>query len=416
MSSLVPYFSDPLLRAPTVGAMLMCLAASLVGVIAYVRRRSLVGETLSHATYPGIILGAGFALLDSAMLFGAFLSALFALLCANFLQKRLKLSSDAALSALLVAFLGFGVLLASHLQFSHPVLYTQVQVFLYGQSATLLDMHMIMYGVLAALTALFLTALFHQVKAINFDREFSESIGLKVQIIDTLTLILLALAVVIGIRSVGVVLMSGMLVAPAVAARKLTHRLSKMLILSGVIGMGCGLFGTVLSVEIPMNLPTGPLIVLLAASVCIFALFFAPEQGLITRLVRIVRFRKLCAGENVLKVLWKNSDISADQVAKILGFSKARTKLILRKLQRQGWCTDRYQLTRDGHKRASRIVRLHRLWEVYLTSQLGIGKDKVHPSAEEMEHIITPAIELSLIQLLKNPKRDPHSQPIPEVS
>ena len=72
-----------------------------------------------------------------------------------------------------------------------------------------------------------------------------------------------------------------------------------------------------------------------------------------------------------------------------------------------------YRLNIDGQHRAAKIVRLHRLWEVYLADYLGIGAEKVHHNAEEMEHILTPEIEEQLIKLLNDPKRDPHSQPIP---
>ena len=65
--------------------------------------------------------------------------------------------------------------------------------------------------------------------------------------------------------------------------------------------------------------------------------------------------------------------------------------------------------------RAARIIRLHRLWEVYLANYLGFKVDRVHRNAEEMEHIITPELEKELISLLEDPTHDPHSQPIPTV-
>jgi len=304
------------------------------------------------------------------------------------------------------------------LQFSDPKLYSKVQVFLFGQAATLLDVHVVMYASLAVIVSVFLVLLFHSLKAINFDRSFAQSIGLKIQWIDTLTLILLALAVVIGIRSVGVVLISGMLVAPAIAARKLTHKLSLMLIISGGIGMFSGLVGTWLSIEMrSFHLPTGPLIVTVASFICMLTMLFSKEQGLIARGMRIVGFRRQCKIENVLKSLWKSGQTDLRSLSAYLGLRPLQSRLVLSRLIRQGWCEvhqGKYALTRDGKRRASHIVRLHRLWEVYLTSQLGMTADKVHRSAEEMEHILSPDLELRLIELLKNPKKDPHAQPIPK--
>ncbi len=60
-------------------------------------------------------------------------------------------------------------------------------------------------------------------------------------------------------------------------------------------------------------------------------------------------------------------------------------------------------------------MRLHRLWEVYLADYLGVGAERVHRNAEEMEHIITPQLERELTMLLKDPKEDPHKQPIPPL-
>lgn len=86
-------------------------------------------------------------------------------------------------------------------------------------------------------------------------------------------------------------------------------------------------------------------------------------------------------------------------------------------LRRGGWIDKigkKYILTTDGRRKAISIVRLHRLWELYLASELRVSNEKIHLNAEEMEHILTPDIEERLTKLLSNPKLDPHAQPIPE--
>lgn len=92
-------------------------------------------------------------------------------------------------------------------------------------------------------------------------------------------------------------------------------------------------------------------------------------------------------------------------------------RFVLRRLVAQGWAArieKRYSLTPDGVTKATSIIRLHRLWEVYLTDQLGVQAEKVHRSAEEIEHILTPELEERLTRLLSNPQSDPHQQPIPQ--
>lgn len=79
----------------------------------------------------------------------------------------------------------------------------------------------------------------------------------------------------------------------------------------------------------------------------------------------------------------------------------------------KGWIIED-SLTEKGMIQAEKLIRLHRLWEVYLV-HMGQGVERVHHNAEEMEHILTPEIERELQQLLDYPQKDPHEQPIPKV-
>lgn len=435
------YFHDAVLRAPTIGCMLMCMAAALIGVIVLLRKQSLLGESLSHSAYPGVIIGvivAGVLEISDAddasiallIIGGAFFSAILGLTAINFLQSHLKVHSDAALCFVLSSFFGIGLTLASNVQFTYTSLYRQVQVYLYGQAATMTDIHIFIYGFLTAIVIAVCLLFYKEIQVITFDRIYAKSLGINTQSIDLLIFLLIVSAVVIGIRSVGVVLMSAMLIAPAVAARQYTNKLSKMFVLASIFGLASGFFGNYLSVEITQSftdkithghlaLPTGPMIVVVASSLCLLSLMLAPERGLLLRLFRANRFRQQCMAENILKAIWRRgSDIvvSFEEIAKYQSSSSWVVRIIMQRLIRQGWVVrvnDGYRLSRAGSHRASRIVRLHRLWEVYLVDYLGIGTERVHHSAEEMEHILTPEIERELTLLLQDPKRDPHDQPIP---
>lgn len=436
------FFTDPILRAPTIGCMLMCLSASIMGVAVFLRRESLIGETLAHASYPGIILGVLTAGLLSAAngselllslfaLSGAFVTALMGVWAAQAMQKHLKVPPDAALCFVLSTFFGVGLTIASEVQFSYTSLYRQAIGYIYGQAATMTDIHIAVYGILAFFAVSMVVFLQKEIQAMTFDRQFAKSLGMQVRSIETLLFILVSLAVIIGIRSVGVVLMSAMLIAPAVAARQFTNRLSSMFILAAVFGALSGFFGNYFSVRLTeilsysypkarIILPTGPMIVLTAAGICGFALLFAPERGLLLRSLRISVFRRACICENILKAIWRinpHGAVTLNQVAKYQSISLLHLKFLMRGMVRNGWLERQgdngYQLTDDGRLRAAKIVRLHRLWEVYLTNYLGIGGERVHCNAEEMEHVLTPELELELTRLLEDPKVDPHHQPIP---
>ncbi|MCC5832249.1 MAG: metal ABC transporter permease [Chlamydiales bacterium] len=423
----IEFFTDPVLRAPTIGSMLMSLTASLVGVIVFVRKRSLLGEALSHAAYPGVtaaVVCAGVFSFDEnfsfLILIGAAFSSLLGFFLIDFLVKRLRVPDDASLCFVLAFFFGIGITIASWAQNRYTNYFRLIQTYLYGQAATMTDIHILIYGGLVVLVATSLLLVYKEILALSFDRSFAEASGMATKPIRILFIFLLVSAVVIGIRSVGVVLMSAMLIAPAAAARQFTNRLSRMFLLSGLFGLVSGYFGTYLSVKIP-SVPTGPMIVLVAGVIALYALLFAPERGLLIRYWRALRFRTLQMQENLLKLLWRMSrqgeeTLIVEAIALGQGYSVFRIRLLLIRLRLRGWVKKsgpNYQLTVQGIKRGGQIVRLHRLWEAYLVNALGLGVERVHKSAEEMEHILTPELERKLTKLLDDPKHDPHQQPIP---
>lgn len=441
-ASLIHYFTDPVLRAPVIGCMLMCVASSLVGVIVFLRKESLLGETLSHAAYPGVILGVIAAALTgltdsneveiaSMIMLWAFLSAFLGLWIVRVMQIRLRVRSDSALCFVLSCFFGIGVTLASRVQFVYTSLYRQVQVYLFGQAATMTDIHIVIFGSFAALIILTLILFYKELQLIIFDSQYAKSLGVKVPIFEAIIYIFIVLAVVIGIRSVGVVLMSAMLIAPSASARQFTHRLHRMFLLAACFGLVSGFLGVYLSVELSHTfaeqynlthfaIPTGPMIVIVISTICVFSLLFAPDRGLVWRMYRVAQFRYQCLCENLLKAFWyvgQEQPINLEKLQQYLGLETFHIKFILFRFEQKGWIkkssNQEIHLTEIGKKKAANIVRLHRLWEVYLADYLGVGTEKVHRSAEEMEHIITPEIEEQLTILLQNPQKDPHSQPIP---
>lgn len=403
---MIEFFTDPVLRAPTLGCMFMCIASSLIGVLVFLRKQSLLGESLSHAAYPGALLGmvimaSFFPAFEEwsflAVMGGALLSSYFGLKAIGRLEKTVR--TDVALTFILSVFFGAGHLIASAMQRTFPVGYKQVQMLLFGQAATMNDQHIWVYGALALISALFLFAAFRPLQAFLFDKNFATALKLPVTTLERIFSLLLLLSLVIGIRSVGIVLMSSMVIAPAVAARGFSKRLSRVFLLSALFGAVSGLLGNCLSVA--LELPTGPCIVVVGTSFALISLLY----GLAFRLARIMSFRMKCLEENILKGMWKRGTFPVD--------GSLSVKWAVWRLKRAGWIEGRL-LTSDGNRKASSIVRLHRLWELYLTESLGMKAERVHRTAEEMEHILTQEMEEKLTTLLENPKVDPHSQPIPE--
>jgi manganese/zinc/iron transport system permease protein len=326
----------------------------------------------------------------------------------------------------LAVFFGVGMIGASAMQAKLPVWHKQIQMLLFGQAATMTDLHILIYGLLALTVVVFLFLTFRPLQAFLFDRDFASSIGIRTSALEKVLFWLLLLSLIVGIRSVGVVLMSGMVIAPAVAARQFSDRLQTVLGLAALFGALSGFLGNYFSVigslslstpEQTLALPTGPMIVLVGTALALFALAFAPHRGLVFRIGRIFAFRFRCLQENILKGIWKKGSVSLLELREAHQISPLFLRCVLWRLYAEGWLVEigaRYSLTQDGNQKAASIVRLHRLWEVYLTEELGFQAEKVHRTAEEMEHILTPEIEERLTRLLSDPKCDPHLQPIPE--
>jgi manganese/zinc/iron transport system permease protein len=131
----------------------------------------------------------------------------------------------------------------------------------------------------------------NQFKLLSFDPEYGNSLGLPMAILDILLTGLLVIAIVIGLQTVGVVLMSAMVVAPAAAARQWTDRMGIMITLAAAFGAAAGIAGAVIS-STTAGIPTGPTIVLCISGVVLISMALAPNRGLVWAQVREVRNRR----------------------------------------------------------------------------------------------------------------------------
>jgi len=411
------FFTDPIFSTTIWASSLMCLTAALMGVIAFLQKRSLIGETLSHATYPGVLIGGWiFSLFFADSFLGVILGSVSfstaALFSLRYLEKK-RVSQDASLCFVLSTFFALGVLIASRLQTVKASLYQQIQVYLFGQTATMRDEHVVIYAGLSLIIGAFLILFFPRIKLLLFDKEYARG-KLKHTFWNSALSLLFIVSICIGIRTVGIVLMSGMLIAPAVFARAFTNRLSHLFLIAGTFGAMCGFLGNILSIV--FSLPTGPVIALLGCVSAVGALIFSPKRGVLFRTVRILKFRLHTMEENLLKSIFKKEGASLAELNDFHPIHPYFLKLALTRLKRDRFLQSSrgiYSLTPEGNRKAVRIIRIHRLWEVYLTEFMGQSVEKVHRSAEEMEHIITPEIESRLTDLLSNPRKDPHGAPIP---
>ena len=282
---------DYTLRTVALGAVALGAVGGALGTFAVLRRQALVGDAISHAALPGVVLA--YVLLGTkaslALMLGAALTGFAATLAVSAIVRTTRVKGDAALGIALSVFFGVGLVLLTWVQRRPDASQAGLDRFLFGQAATVLREDVVTIVVVGALALAAVALLWKQLKVLAFDAEFGASLGMRMHAAEIALTGLLVVAIVIGLQMVGAVLMSAMIVAPAAAARQWTNRLGPMTIAAAALGAAAGAVGAVASSQIE-RLPTGPTIVLVATAIVVVSFLLAP-RGLLARRLRAYRAR-----------------------------------------------------------------------------------------------------------------------------
>lgn len=419
--------SDPNVRYVVLGSILIGASAGLVGTFTFLNKKSLLGDAIAHATLPGVCLSFMLTYEKNIylLLIGAFLSGWIATYAVSLITSRSKIKNDTAIAIVLSSFFGLGIVLITHIQQSGNAAQSGLNSFLVGKAAAMGYNDVVLFLVLGLLIIVFIILFYKPLQLVVFNKEYADSIGIPTRFIEFLLSSLTVLTIAIGIQAVGVILMAALLITPAAAARFWTHRLTIMLLLSGIIGSFAGVFGAYVSFQAP-NMPTGPWIVSFLSVIAIGSAFFAPKSGVLYRLQMQNKNRKKIQIENVLKTIfqWHEANGYSTQVEfqkkellEVRHFQSHNLEKNFKKIMNKSWIhkidVNTYKLTESGWKESMRIVRLHRLWELYLNQKMNMAEDHIHANAETMEHILTPEMEKLLLKELDYPDKDPHNSAIP---
>ncbi|HFU4011978.1 TPA: metal ABC transporter permease [Streptococcus suis] len=248
------------------GTLVLALAASQIGTISVLTRQSLIGDSLGHAAYPGIILS--YMVFQSRqpllLLLGAVGSGYLSYGLVDWLCRRGRTSRVNALVLVSAAFFGLGLVLKQYVQ-GNAVFQGAAQAglenYVFGQAA-FMQLDDVLLICLVALLGLFLFGWYYQsLKLYLFDRQFAKLVGIPVEKIDRLTLFLLLSLIAVGLKVVGAILMSSFLIAPAVFGLLLGKSYAQTLALAAGIASFSALVGTYLS-SVVTGLSTGPTIIL----------------------------------------------------------------------------------------------------------------------------------------------------------
>jgi len=286
-------FNDYTLRTISLGTAILGAICGMLGSFAVLRKQSLLGDAISHAALPGIAIA--FLITGTketnVLLIGALISGLIGAFWIRGITKRTHLKSDTALGLILSIFFGFGMLLLTYIQKQPNANQAGLDKFLFGQAATLLARDVWFMATVTLVCLLVLLLFWKEFKILLFDADYAKTLGFNTKMIDTLITSFIVLAIVLGLQTVGVVLMSAMLLAPAAAARQWTNSLGIMVVLAAFFGATSGVIGTAISAS-QNNLSTGPVIVLVAAAFVVFSFIFSPSRGLLFRQIRFIKNRK----------------------------------------------------------------------------------------------------------------------------
>jgi manganese/zinc/iron transport system permease protein len=340
----------------------------MLGSFSVLRKQSLLGDAISHAALPGIavaflITGAKDS---STLLLGALVSGLLGALWIKSIITNTHLKSDTALGLILSIFFGIGMLLLTFIQKQPNANQAGLDKYLFGQAATLLEQDVWFMAIVTSICLAVLLLFWKEFKLLLFDADYTKTLGFNVKFLDTLITSFIVIAIILGLQTVGVVLMSAMLLAPAAAARQWTNSLAVMVTLAAVIGAFSGVIGTGISAS-HSNLSTGPVIVLVASVFVLISFIFSPSRGLLFKEIRFRKNRNDLKAQKTLSFMYDiaktHNDISHPHAIKILNNFQGFTKKSLYKLEQNNLIVvngEKWSLTKEGFFSAKNLYNQQR--------------------------------------------------------
>ena len=390
------------------------LSSGLAGTFLLLRKRSLMGDALSHACLPGI--GVAFLVLVGlghegkslvGLLAGAMVAGLLGVGTVLLIRNSTRIKDDTAMGIVLSVFFGAGVAVLGMVQSMPGASAAGLEAFIYGKTASMiLRDFWILTGVTVAVLAASL-ALKKEFLLLCFDEGFARSQGWPVHSLDVAMLVLVAVVTVVGLQAVGLILIIAFLIAPAAAARFWSSGVRPMLYLAGAIGGISGWLGASMSALLP-RLPAGAIIVLVEAAVFVVSMLLGSERGALPRWISRRRLNRKVRRQHLLRAVYEvlegkdssrppsNVPVRLEELSGKRTWNEARLRALIRSAGKDGYVEsfdgEALLLGESGYGEAARITRNHRLWEVFLINHADIAASHVDRDADSVEHVLSPAM------------------------
>ena len=397
---------------------------ALVGTLLVVRRMSLLGDAISHALLPGIVVAvlAGGRPGGVLVLAGAVAAAMLTVWLTQLFRSAGGLAEDAGAGVAFTTLFALGVVLVTAVAARvdldpgcvlHGVLelvpFDTIPIAGFEVPRAFLTAAAVLAILVAGAIATWRWQVFTA-----FDSGAAQAAGVPVAAVTTGLLAATALATVAGFEAVGAILVVAMLVVPAATAELLTRRLHRMVAVAILLGVGASVVGYLAAWWCNTS-AAGMIAVVLGIEYAVCVLL-SPGDGLIARLFSQAWFRWRVACEDQLAACWR-----AEEAAALTGMAPVLRRSPGGSLA-CGWlattgCLTRsprgWMLTPRGREQANMVVRSHRLWEAWLGRHADVPLDHLHPPAEWIEHHLGTEVRRRIEAEVGLQASDPHGRSIP---
>jgi manganese/zinc/iron transport system permease protein len=422
-------FASPVAQRIMLVGALTNVACSLVGCYLVLRRMSLMGDAISHAVLPGLVIAFVFS--GSMNIVPLFIGAAAVGLLTTFLTQTLhqygRVPTDASMGVVFTSLFALGVVLlkryATGVHFDVACVYegslsqAALDTFQLGGWELPRQLRTVFPVVIVNLVIIML--LWKELKISSFDPALATSMGFSATLLHYLLMAMVAVTTVASFEAVGSILVVAMLIVPPATAQLLSQRLGRMVLLACVFAILSAVLGYWLAAR--WNAAPAGAMAVVAGGMYALAVLLAPHNGILSALIRNLQTTLRILREDLLLMLYRVEEIDStkrmqpsEAVAAVGGGWLARWALaILRRRGRIEVRDGRLQMTDDGRWRAARLVRGHRLWEAYLVKHLGLPLDHVHAPADRVEHYIHQPLREQLQKAVDDVEKDPHGREIP---
>jgi ABC-type Mn2+/Zn2+ transport system permease subunit len=277
ISWLIDPFTFAFMQRGLIAALIVGIICSLIGCFVVIRSMAFLGDAMAHAILPGIAIAY---ILGSSLIAGALIAAVVIALGIGFLSKQAKIKEDTAIGILFTAALAVGIAIMSTIR-TFAIDLTHI---LFGNILGVSYKDVIFVAALGGVILVLLIIFFKEFMIISFDPVFAFTQKIKVNFFNNFLLILLSLTIVISIQTVGVVLVTAMLVTPGAAAYLISKKLKHMMFISAGFGILSSIAGLYLSYY--ANIASGSAIVLSATVIFLVVFLFSPGKGLLIKKIK----------------------------------------------------------------------------------------------------------------------------------